>query len=87
MRIYKNRQLKIVFSDNGSGIDPETLKHILEPFVSTKSTGTGLGMAVCNQIMNLHNGDMTVTSKLGKGTSVSLCFPLGSRADKVENSQ
>lgn len=69
---------RIIFciKDNGSGIDKENLDKVFEPFFSTKSKGTGLGLAVCRQIARLHKGDITIESKKGKGTKVSIVLPL-----------
>lgn len=73
--VYRGDQLKVIFKDNGPGIRPEALNHIYEPFHSTKARGTGLGLPVCKQIMNLHNGKMDISSSPGKGTTVALCLP------------
>lgn len=72
---HRGGQLKIVFKDDGPGIKPEALSHIYEPFHSTKANGTGLGLPVCRQIINLHNGKMDVSSSPGKGTTVTLYLP------------
>ena len=73
--VHRGGQLKIVFKDNGPGIRPDALNHIYEPFHSTKASGTGLGLPVCKQIINLHNGKMDISSSLGKGTMVTLYLP------------
>lgn len=75
-RTHKGEYFNIQFKDNGPGMGSEVLKHILEPFVSTKSTGTGLGLPVCSQIMTLHGGYMNISSSLGRGTKINLYFPL-----------
>jgi PAS domain S-box-containing protein len=61
-------------SDNGSGIAPENLSRVLEPFFTTKVNGTGLGLSVCSQIMRLHDGSLDVSSTPDKGTDITLHF-------------
>ncbi|PCI26146.1 MAG: hypothetical protein COB67_10335 [SAR324 cluster bacterium] len=64
--------------DNGIGIPPENLEHIYDPFFTTKEVGkgTGLGLAVVHSIVEKHKGEIIVESKVGKGTTVSIYFPL-----------
>ena len=75
-RDEKNRKLIISVQDNGIGIEKNDLPRIFEPFFTRKSRGIGLGMSVCRQIVHLHNGDIAVDSKLGKGTTISVTLPL-----------
>ncbi|MBN1824328.1 MAG: HAMP domain-containing protein [Endomicrobiales bacterium] len=64
-------------SDNGCGMSQETIKKIFEPFFSTKSKGTGLGLAVVQKIVEeRHNGVIEVKSVVGKGTTFSVKLPL-----------
>ncbi len=69
--------LKIRLSDTGSGIAPEDLPHVFEPFYSTKKEGqgVGLGLSVVYGIVERHSGSIAVESKPGKGTSFVLTFP------------
>ena len=64
--------------DNGKGMSPETLAQIFEPFFTTKGAGegTGLGMAISQQIMEQHNGDIKVVSTEGVGTTFTLMLPI-----------
>lgn len=64
----------IQIEDNGSGIVPEALERIFVPFYTTKKTGSGIGLAISRQIMNLHRGSLTVESEPGKRTVFSLNF-------------
>lgn len=61
-------------SDNGSGILPEVLDKIFVPFFTTKPTGSGIGLSLCKQIMNLHGGNISVNSEIGKGSCFTLKF-------------
>lgn len=76
--VDKGDKFKIVFKDNGPGIKPEVLAHIYEPFNSTKAEGTGLGLPVCKQIINLHGGKMDIVSAISKGTTIIIYLPLKS---------
>jgi len=64
--------------DNGSGIPPESLPHIFEPFFSTKheASGIGLGLAIVHGIVQNHKGTITVNSEQGKGTTFSISLPI-----------
>jgi two-component system, sporulation sensor kinase E len=69
----------LTFTDNGSGITPENLARLFEPYHTTKATGHGLGMMVVQRIMRAHGGQIGVESKPGEGTTVRLHFPLKQR--------
>jgi nitrogen fixation/metabolism regulation signal transduction histidine kinase len=60
--------------DNGPGIDPEALDKIFIPFFSTKKSGSGIGLSLSRQIMRVHEGRISVNSKLGEGTEFLLKF-------------
>jgi len=62
--------------DNGCGIDKDNIKKIFEPFFSTKTNGTGLGLAVSYGIIKNHQGKIRVTSAPGKGTRFLIELPL-----------
>jgi signal transduction histidine kinase len=71
----KNNEIGILFSDTGPGIDPENVNKIFEPFFSTKSQGLGLGLSICYEIIQRHNGHMDVSSILGKGSTFEVWLP------------
>ncbi len=64
--------IKVV--DNGGGIIPEAIDRIFVPFYTTKNTGSGIGLALSRQIMQLHNGTLTVESKVGGPTTFTMRF-------------
>jgi signal transduction histidine kinase len=64
------------FEDEGPGIAPDILGKIFQPGATTRSGGTGLGMAVAKRIVELHGGQIEVASTSGHGTSFSLQLPL-----------
>ncbi|BBB33576.1 two-component system, sporulation sensor kinase E [Thermotomaculum hydrothermale] len=71
----EKKRLCLYIKDSGSGIPEDKLDKIFEPFYTTKATGSGLGMHITYQIMKEHGGEIKITSREGKGTTVSLCFP------------
>ena len=74
--VYKNEYQKpvIIISDNGCGVVPEALDKVFVPFFTTKTGGSGIGLSICRQIMNLHHGNISIESKVDKGTKVMLRF-------------
>ncbi|GAB2586998.1 sensor histidine kinase [Spirosoma areae] len=60
--------------DNGPGIEPEALEQIFIPFYTTKKTGSGIGLSLSRQIMQLHSGQLTAESTPGAGSTFSLTF-------------
>lgn len=67
----------VVVSDTGSGISPGRLRHIFEPFNTTKSRGLGLGMPYAQKMAEEHGGRISVKSQLGEGTQVRIELPRG----------
>ncbi|MEJ2750370.1 MAG: ATP-binding protein [Anaerolineae bacterium] len=67
--------VSLVIHDNGKGMDSKTLARIFEPFFTTKSTGRGLGLAAVLGIIRGHQGGLSVTSEVGKGSTFKLLFP------------
>jgi two-component system, sporulation sensor kinase E len=70
-----NQTVEIRISDQGSGISPEHLKRIWEPFFTTKQSGTGLGLMVSLKIVELHLGKIRVNSKKNEGTTFIIELP------------
>lgn len=84
----ENNKVFIEIKDSGIGIDKEYLPRIFERFYRVDNArsrdlgGTGLGLAIVKHIMNIHGGEVEVTSKLGKGSVFTLVFP-SAKKDKV----
>ena len=76
----KTRKLEVWVGDTGSGIDPESLPHIFEPFFSTKPEGSGIGLALVHRVIQDHGGDIEVRSEPGVGTTFTLQLPLAEPA-------
>ncbi|MEI6208195.1 MAG: PAS domain S-box protein [Desulfuromonadales bacterium] len=77
----------LTFTDNGEGMSTEIVKHIFEPFYTTKELdkGTGLGLSIVYGIVKKHNGYITCHSTIGIGTTFHLYFPLLTEATSVED--
>jgi DNA-binding response OmpR family regulator len=72
-----NKWLKIKFSDTGKGITPEQLDHLFDRFNSTsKKNSTGIGLSFSKRLIEIHKGEMLVTSKPGLGSEFTICLPL-----------
>ncbi|MCA9882201.1 MAG: response regulator [Anaerolineaceae bacterium] len=70
-----DREIRIDFADTGTGIPPEMIDNIFEPFVTSKEDGTGLGLFISYEVVTNHNGQIDVKSELGKGTVMSVRLP------------
>ncbi len=69
------KYVKVVFQDEGEGINPKVIDHIFDPYFTTKQTGSGLGLTTVWSIINKHGGQIGVASELGKGTIFTLYLP------------
>ena len=76
MKVDNIGYINIIIKDNGIGMSKESLDKISEPFFSTKENGTGLGVALSKEIIELHGGSVRYKSSLGKGTTVIISLPL-----------
>lgn len=64
----------ITVTDNGTGIADDIIADIFQPFYTTRSDGTGVGLCISRQIMRQHGGDLTVSSRPGKGAQFAMVF-------------
>ncbi len=70
------KSIYIAIIDSGSGIPPHVLERIFEPFYTTKTKGTGLGMMIINKVIQDHRGTIKINSKQNVGTEILLSFPV-----------
>jgi signal transduction histidine kinase len=66
----------VEIADSGCGMTKEQLLRIFDPFYTTKTNGTGLGLPMVKRTVNAHGGIVAVTSQVGKGTEVRILFPI-----------
>jgi len=73
--------VRVMVADNGSGISQQDLPHVFEPFFSTKrdASGIGLGLPIVHGIIENHKGKIEVDSEAGRGTTVTITFPLSGK--------
>jgi PAS domain S-box-containing protein len=76
----ERNNLRIDFTDNGSGIKPENMDKLFIPFFTTKSTGIGLGLSISYNIIKTMGGEIHVKSTVDKGTTFSVTLPLSIKA-------
>ena len=80
----RGNTLRLCVSDSGSGIEPAVLARLGEPFFTTKTTGTGLGLTVVKAVARAHQGELQLRSRLGRGTCALVLLPLFSSVPSVE---
>ncbi len=73
---HKSNQIVINFIDDGKGINEEILKKIWTPFFTTKDTGTGLGLGIVKNIIESHNGTITIANSESRGANVEVTLPV-----------
>ncbi len=66
--------IKILIKDFGTGMSPEIAERIFDPYYTTKKRGMGLGLSIVKRIIEDHNGEIKISSKLGRGTVVEILF-------------
>ena len=66
-------------SDSGSGIAPDQMESIFNPFFTTKPRGVGLGLAMVSKFVDSHGGKITVTSRAGEGSTFRIHLPMGTK--------
>ncbi|HEY9692170.1 MAG TPA: ATP-binding protein [Oculatellaceae cyanobacterium] len=76
--VIDNHQIQVRIGDNGFGIPEHIKDKLFDPFFTTKAVGkgTGLGLSICYEIMQKHQGNIVVSSEIGKGTEFIIAFPI-----------
>ena len=76
--------VRVRISDTGKGIATENVSRVFDPFFTTKEIGegTGLGLSICYGIIKQHHGTISISSKAGKGTTLSIRLPVRERYEK-----
>ncbi|MBI4716014.1 MAG: HAMP domain-containing protein, partial [Nitrospirae bacterium] len=75
--------VEVTFSDTGVGIPPDDQDRIFHPFFTTKDEGTGLGLAISRKIVEEHGGTITLSSRVGLGTTFRVWLPVLSRVPEI----
>ena len=71
-------QIVIDITDTGSGIDDDEIDFIYDPFVTSKTTGVGLGLTMVHQIIINHGGEIMIKSRKNEGTDIKIMLPIAS---------
>ncbi|MFN3189613.1 MAG: sensor histidine kinase [Aureliella sp.] len=86
--VAEGQDVKLTIRDTGTGIEPEVLPRIFDPFFSTKSGpdesgkgGTGIGLSACKDVIDAHSGRIRVESTVGKGTAFIIRLPISQAAE------
>jgi signal transduction histidine kinase len=83
---YKDR-VEVAFSDSGSGIPADQMEKIFNYYYTTKENGVGLGLPIAHRIIEAHEGEFKVESKVGVGTKVTVLLPISRRQDSEDRRQ
>jgi signal transduction histidine kinase len=74
--VKEGQNVLLTIQDNGIGMTDEQVKKLGEPFYTTKSNGTGLGLMICFKIIQNHKGTVQVESEPEKGTTFTITLPM-----------
>ncbi len=83
LSMHEGNFVRIAIQDTGIGIPQEITDKIFDPYFTTKQEGSGLGLAICHSIINKHDGNITVQSSPGKGTTFTIYLPAVPSADNT----
>jgi len=75
--VSDERDLLLTVEDRGKGLTPEVLARLFEPLFTTRSTGTGLGLALCRRVVEKHSGTISASNRAGGGATFTVRVPLG----------
>jgi two-component system sensor kinase FixL len=78
--------VQLSVEDVGTGIAPDQLSTVFEPFVTTKTAGLGLGLALCRSIVHAHDGQLTAENNAGRGVTFRCTLPLPDRVEELTES-
>lgn len=84
-KLSADEYLETVVSDQGTGIPPEVLPKIFDPYFSTKQGGNGIGLAIVYRVIAQHHGHITVMSEVGKGTVFTIYLPITSHESGAQS--
>lgn len=65
----------VAVHDSGPGVDPEHLKHVFEPFYTTKNSGLGMGLSICRSIIDAHGGRLWADTDAPRGAAFQFTLP------------
>ena len=74
--IRTSNQIVVSIADSGVGIGEKDKDHIFEPFFSTKSAGTGIGLTICQSIIQSHGGDLHASANIPYGATFEVVLPV-----------
>jgi two-component system sensor kinase FixL len=74
-------QVEITVADTGPGIAAEMAERLFQPFVTTKKSGMGLGLSICREIIEAHEGELSVASRPSGGTVFRIALPIARKQD------
>ncbi|OBZ16605.1 nitrogen regulation protein NR(II) [Bacillus sp. FJAT-26390] len=73
--VTQKNEIMLTFKDNGEGIPKDISNRIFDPFFTTKERGTGIGLSICKQLIEMYGGRIQIESELGLGTTVTIILP------------
>ena len=73
-------QRALMVRDTGPGIETDVIAQVLDPFFTTREKGSGLGLALSQRILRQHEGELTIDSVVGEGTTVTFSWPFDEQA-------
>ncbi len=77
--LVRGNRLTLQIADTGCGIGPERCRQVWDPFFTTKERGMGLGLSIVKGIVERHGGEVTLSSAVGKGTTIEITLPVSPR--------
>jgi len=75
------RGVVVEIEDSGPGVPPELKEQIFNPFVTTKKSGVGLGLAIVSKIVDAHGGSLKLVSEPGNGACFRVTFPVAAETE------